>query len=49
MSLELYVQNDDHLRNILHMFKQNFSEEFNSYNVSRIYEEYMSNWAPFEP
>ena len=49
LSLELYVQNDDHLRNILHMFKQNFSEEFNSYNVSRIYEEYMSNWAPFEP
>src|SRR4030095_15964487 len=48
LSLELYVQNDIHLRKILSLFKENFGSEFNSYSVSRVYEEHVSNWSPFD-
>jgi Lrp/AsnC family leucine-responsive transcriptional regulator len=48
LSLELYVENDEHLRKILSLFKERFDDNYNSYRVSRIYEEHMSNWSPFE-
>ncbi|MBI5227863.1 Lrp/AsnC family transcriptional regulator [Candidatus Micrarchaeota archaeon] len=48
LSLELYVENDEQLRRIIVLFKENFKEYYISYEVSRIYREYMSNWSPFE-
>jgi DNA-binding Lrp family transcriptional regulator len=48
LSLQLYVQSDEHMRKILSIFKERFGEDYNSYEVSRIYETYQTNWSPFE-
>lgn len=48
LSVELYIENDDQLRSIINHFKQKFSDDYISYEVSHIYREYVLNWSPFE-
>ncbi len=48
LSVEIYVESDEQLRKILALFKETFLEHYISYNVSRIYDEQLSNWSPFE-
>jgi len=48
LSLELYVENDSQLRNILAEFKRRFFDHYMSYDVSRIFREFVINWSPFD-
>jgi DNA-binding Lrp family transcriptional regulator len=48
LTVELYVQDDKHLREILYKFKENFLEEYIFYDVSRICREFVVNWSPFD-
>jgi len=47
LSVEIYVENDDMLRNILDKFKEQFLENYVYYDVSHVYKEYVINWSPF--
>ena len=47
LSVELYVENDEMLRNILEKFKEQFLENYVYYDVSHVYKEYVINWSPF--
>jgi len=47
LSIELYVENDEMLRNILEKFKEQFLENYVYYDVSHVYKEYVINWSPF--
>jgi DNA-binding Lrp family transcriptional regulator len=47
VSVEIYVESDDMLRNILDKFKERFLENYVYYDVSHVYKEYVINWSPF--
>ena len=47
LSVELYVENDEMLRNIIEKFIKQFLENFINYDVSHVYKEYVINWLPF--
>jgi len=47
LSFEIYVENDEMLRNILEKFKEQFLENYVYYDVSHVYKEYVINWSPF--
>ncbi|MFH0971696.1 MAG: Lrp/AsnC family transcriptional regulator [Candidatus Micrarchaeota archaeon] len=47
ISLEIYPENDLHLRQIIEKFKQRFEGEYIDYDVSHIYREYILNPSPF--
>jgi Lrp/AsnC family leucine-responsive transcriptional regulator len=47
LSVELYVENDEMLRNILEEFKEQFLANYVYYDVSHVYKEYVINWSPF--
>jgi DNA-binding Lrp family transcriptional regulator len=47
LSVEIYVENDEMLRNILEKFKERFLENYVYYDVSHVYKEYVINWSPF--
>jgi DNA-binding Lrp family transcriptional regulator len=47
LSVEIYVENDEMLRNIIEKFKEKFLEHYVYYDVSHVYEEYVINWSPF--
>jgi DNA-binding Lrp family transcriptional regulator len=47
LSIEIYVENDEMLRNILEKFKEQFLENYVYYDVSHVYKEYVINWSPF--
>ena len=47
LSVEIYVENDEMLRDILGKFKEQFLEKYAYYDVSHVYEEYIINWSPF--
>jgi DNA-binding Lrp family transcriptional regulator len=47
LSVEIYVENDEMLRNILEKFKEQFLENYVYYDVSHVYKEYVINWSPF--
>jgi Lrp/AsnC family leucine-responsive transcriptional regulator len=47
LSIGLYVENDEMLRNILEKFKEQFLENYMYYDVSHVYKEYVINWFPF--
>jgi DNA-binding Lrp family transcriptional regulator len=47
ISAELYVENDEMLRNILEKFKEQFLDNYVYYDISHVYKEYVINWSPF--
>jgi DNA-binding Lrp family transcriptional regulator len=47
LSVEIYVENDEMLRDILEKFKEQFLENYVYYDVSHVYKEYVINWSPF--
>jgi DNA-binding Lrp family transcriptional regulator len=47
LSVELYVKNDEMLRNILEKFREQFLENYVYYDLSHVYKEYVINWSPF--
>ena len=47
LSVEIYVEGDDMLRDILKKFKEEFLENYVYYDVSHVYKEYVINWSPF--
>ncbi len=47
LSVEIYVENDEMLRNILEKFKEQFLDHYVYYDVSHVYREYVINWSPF--
>ena len=47
LSIEIYVKNDEMLKNILKKFKMQFLDDYVYYDVSHIYKEYVINWSPF--
>ncbi len=47
LSVEIYVENDEMLRDILEKFKEKFLENYVYYDVSHVYKEYVINWSPF--
>jgi len=47
LSVEIYVENDEMLRDILEKFKEHFLEEYAYYDVSHVYKEFVINWSPF--
>lgn len=48
LSLELCVEDDEQLRIVLSRFRERFNENCISYNLTRIYEEHLSNWSPLD-
>ncbi len=49
LSIEMFVKDDNHLRNIITDFKEKFLDDYISYEISHIFKEYIINWSPFEP
>lgn len=47
LSVEIYVENDEMLRDILEKFKEHFLEKYAYYDVSHVYKEFVINWSPF--
>ena len=47
VSTEIYVENDEMLRNILEKFKELFLDSYVYYDLSHVYREYVINWSPF--
>jgi Lrp/AsnC family leucine-responsive transcriptional regulator len=47
LSVEVYVENDKMLREILEKFKEQFLENYVSYDISHVYKEYVIDWSPF--
>jgi Lrp/AsnC family transcriptional regulator, leucine-responsive regulatory protein len=47
LSVEIYVENDEMLRDILGKFKEQFLDHYVYYDVSHVYKEYVINWSPF--
>jgi len=46
LSLEIYVNNYDHLRRIMNEFKEKFAQHYISYDLAPIFQEYVINWLP---
>lgn len=47
LSIEIYVENDEMLREILEKFKEQFLQNYVYYDVSHVYKEHVINWSPF--
>lgn len=47
LSVEILVKNDHELREILDRFKEKYLNDYSSYDVSHVYQEFPPNWAPF--
>jgi DNA-binding Lrp family transcriptional regulator len=48
LTVELSLENDGELRAIMQQFKEKFKDELMSYDVSRVYHEFVVNWSPFD-
>ena len=48
LTIELYVENDLQLRKVMSKFKKSFGGYLIFYEVSRIYQEYVINWSPYD-
>ncbi len=48
LSVELHVESDTELRTIIEGFRIKFLEEYIQYDISKIFEEFVTNWSPFE-
>ncbi|KYK20560.1 hypothetical protein AYK25_04600 [Thermoplasmatales archaeon SM1-50] len=47
LSVEIYVENDEILRDLLEKFKEQFLEKYAYYDLSHVYKEFVINWSPF--
>jgi Lrp/AsnC family transcriptional regulator, leucine-responsive regulatory protein len=47
LSVEIYVIDDDSLREILGKFKEKFLDEYVYYDIAHVYKKYVINWSPF--
>ena len=47
LSVEIYVENHEMLRDILENFTEQYLENYVYYDVSHVYKEYVINWSPF--
>jgi Lrp/AsnC family leucine-responsive transcriptional regulator len=47
LSVEIYVEDDEMLRDIIEKFKEKFLQHYVYYDVSHVYKEYVINWSPF--
>lgn len=47
LSIELYVENDEMLRNIIEKFKEKYLENYVYYDIAHVFKEYVINWSPF--
>ncbi|MFP4111919.1 MAG: winged helix-turn-helix transcriptional regulator [Candidatus Woesearchaeota archaeon] len=48
LCFELYVKDDNHLRELTDKFKHMFLDNYVNFDVSHVYEEYQIGWSPFE-
>ena len=48
LTIEIYIDDDNQLRNIIQKFKETFSYNIMFYDLSRIYQEFVVNWSPFD-
>ncbi len=47
LSIQIYVNDDEHLRVILDRFKSKYRHDYISYDMSRIFKYFIPNWSPF--
>jgi DNA-binding Lrp family transcriptional regulator len=47
LSIQIYVNDDEHLRVILDRFKSNYRDDYITYDMSRIFKNFITNWSPF--
>lgn len=48
LTIEIYIDNDNQLRDIIQKFKETFSYDIMFYDLSRVYQEFVVNWSPFD-
>lgn len=49
LSVELYIKDNDDLRNLMKDFRDRFLDSYISYDISHIYDEFNSNLSPLQP
>lgn len=47
LSVEIYVDNDLHLKRIMDEFRKNFLEKYVRFEVVRVYKNYKTSWSPY--